>query len=186
MSVTLVETVHGWDVIFCWWLRTKLVKEPECGNSRSSELVLVNVNVFVIEYARNDLRFTIMRFTSSLTNVPLTPLFCLDFFFFFWKTSDKLHCPRYTKSKWSYDPLNYERNFSNCVEEREKFSTSTGFEPVTSRGRCDALSSWHHELTGSKPFEIGIFQALCAIGESLYTLFASLTYAYHYLMTLMK
>ena len=59
------------------------------------------------------------------------------------------------------------------VEERKKFNTSMGFEPVTLRGRCDALGSWHHEFTGSNPFEIGIFQALRVIGESLLTLFAS-------------
>ena len=29
-------------------------------------------------------------------------------------------------------------NFCNCVEKPEKFRTSTGFEPVTSRFRCDA------------------------------------------------
>ena len=42
--------------------------------------------------------------------------------------------------KWSYDLRSYERNFCNCVEKSEKFRTSTGFEPVTSRFRCDALS----------------------------------------------
>ena len=40
--------------------------------------------------------------------------------------------------KWSYDPRSYERNFCNCVKKPEKFRTSTGFEPVTSRYRCDA------------------------------------------------
>ena len=44
--------------------------------------------------------------------------------------------------KWSYDPGSYERNFCNCVEKPEKFRTSTGFEPVTSRYRCDALTNW--------------------------------------------
>ena len=34
-----------------------------------------------------------------------------------------------------YDPRSYERNFSNCVEKPEKLSTSTEFEPVTSRVR---------------------------------------------------
>ena len=44
--------------------------------------------------------------------------------------------------KWSSDPRSYERNFRNCVEKPEKFRTSTGFESVTSRCRCDALTSW--------------------------------------------
>ena len=42
--------------------------------------------------------------------------------------------------KWSYDPRSYERNYCNYVEKPEKFRTSTGFEPVTSRYRCDALT----------------------------------------------
>ena len=33
------------------------------------------------------------------------------------------------ETKWSYDLCSYERNFCNCVEKPEKFSTSTGFEP---------------------------------------------------------
>ena len=44
--------------------------------------------------------------------------------------------------KWNYDPRNYERNFCNCVEMPEKFRTSKGFEPVTSRYQCDALTNW--------------------------------------------
>ena len=44
--------------------------------------------------------------------------------------------------KWSYDLRSCERNFCNCVEKPEKFRTSTGFEPVTSRLRCDALTNW--------------------------------------------
>ena len=43
--------------------------------------------------------------------------------------------------KCSYDPRSYERNFSNCVERPEKLRNSTGFEPVTSRCRCDALTN---------------------------------------------
>ena len=43
--------------------------------------------------------------------------------------------------KGSYDPLSYERNFCNCVEKPEKLRTSTGFEPVTSRYQCDALTN---------------------------------------------
>ena len=41
----------------------------------------------------------------------------------------------------SYDPRSYERNFSNCVWKPEKFRTSTGFEPVTSRYQCDTLTN---------------------------------------------
>ena len=43
--------------------------------------------------------------------------------------------------KQSYDPRSYGRNFSNCVEKPETFRTSTGFEPVTSRYRCDAITN---------------------------------------------
>ena len=42
-------------------------------------------------------------------------------------------------------------DFSNCVEKPKKFRTSTGFEPVTSRYRCDAL---HREVSGSNPVEV--------------------------------
>ena len=45
------------------------------------------------------------------------------------------------------DPRSYDRNFCNCVKKPEKnFRTSTGFEPVTSRYRCDALPNelWSH------------------------------------------
>ena len=52
--------------------------------------------------------------------------------------------------KWSYDLRSYERNFYNCVEKPEKFRTSTGFEPVTSRFRCDALTNW-----AMKPLDVG-------------------------------
>ena len=33
-------------------------------------------------------------------------------------------------------------NLSNCVKKPETVRTSTGFEPVTSRYRCDALTNW--------------------------------------------
>ena len=46
------------------------------------------------------------------------------------------------KIKWGYDLRSYERNFYNCVEKPEKFRTSTGFEPVTLRFRCDTLTNW--------------------------------------------
>ena len=40
--------------------------------------------------------------------------------------------------------------FFNCVKKPEKFRTSTGFEPVTSRYRCDALTNW-----AMKPLTLG-------------------------------
>ena len=52
--------------------------------------------------------------------------------------------------KWNYDPLRYQRNFCNCVKKPEKFRTSTGFEPVTSRYRCDAVANW-----ALKPLTLG-------------------------------
>ena len=52
--------------------------------------------------------------------------------------------------KWSYDLRSYEHNFCNCIENPEKFRTSTGFEPVTSRFRCDALTNW-----AMKPLTLG-------------------------------
>ena len=45
------------------------------------------------------------------------------------------------KNQVSYDHRSYERNLSNCVEKPEKVRTSTGFEAVTSRYRCDALTN---------------------------------------------
>ena len=44
-------------------------------------------------------------------------------------------------SRSCYDHRSYERNLSNCVEKPEKVRTSTGFDPVTSRYRCDALTN---------------------------------------------
>ena len=41
----------------------------------------------------------------------------------------------------SYDHRTYERNLSNCVKKPEKVRTSTGFEPVTLRYRCDVRSN---------------------------------------------
>ena len=52
--------------------------------------------------------------------------------------------------KWSYDPRSCERNFCNCAKKSEKFRTSTGFEPVTSRYQCDALTNW-----AMKPLTLG-------------------------------
>ena len=49
-------------------------------------------------------------------------------------------------AKWNFhqmknDPRRYERNLCNCVRSLKKFRTSTGFEPVTSRYWCDALTN---------------------------------------------
>ena len=44
--------------------------------------------------------------------------------------------------KWSYGPHSHECNFSYCIEEPEKFSTSTEFEPMTLQFQCDALNNW--------------------------------------------
>ena len=52
--------------------------------------------------------------------------------------------------KWSYDPRSCELNFCNCVEKPEKFRTSMGFEPVTSRYRCDALTTRTLESTNEQ------------------------------------
>ena len=41
----------------------------------------------------------------------------------------------------SYDHRSYERTLSNCIQKPE-VRTSTGFQPVTSRFRCDALTNW--------------------------------------------
>ena len=41
----------------------------------------------------------------------------------------------------SHDYRSFERNLSNCEQKPEKVRTSTGFEPVTSRYRCDALTN---------------------------------------------
>ena len=40
--------------------------------------------------------------------------------------------------------------FCNCVEKPEKFRISTGFEPMTSRYGCDALTNW-----AMKPLTLG-------------------------------
>ena len=52
--------------------------------------------------------------------------------------------------KWSYDLRSYKRNFCNWIDKPEKFRTSTGFEPLTSRFRCDALTNW-----AMKPLTLG-------------------------------
>ena len=50
----------------------------------------------------------------------------------------------------SHDDRSFERNLSNCEQKPEKVRTSTGFEPVTSRYRCDALTNW-----AMKPMMLG-------------------------------
>ena len=40
-----------------------------------------------------------------------------------------------------YDPRSYGCIFDNCVKNPENFRILTGFEPVTSRYRCDALTN---------------------------------------------
>ena len=51
---------------------------------------------------------------------------------------------------WNYDPRSYKQNSCDCVKKPEKFRASTGFEPVTSRYRCDALTNW-----AMKPLNVG-------------------------------
>ena len=41
----------------------------------------------------------------------------------------------------SHDHRSFEHNLSNCEQKPEKVRTSMGFEPVTSRYRCDALTN---------------------------------------------
>ena len=42
--------------------------------------------------------------------------------------------------------------FSNCENKPENFRTSTGFEPVTSRYRCDAIATvWPPMLEDVRP-----------------------------------
>ena len=53
------------------------------------------------------------------------------------------------------DPRSYERNLCNCIRSLKKFRTSTGFEPVTWRYWCDALTNW-----AIKPLMLGAGQ-LC-------------------------
>ena len=52
-----------------------------------------------------------------------------------------LNIERYERTQVSHDHRSFERNLSNCEQKPEKVRTSTGFEPVTSRYRCDALTN---------------------------------------------
>ena len=57
------------------------------------------------------------------------------------------------KSSYGYDPRSYGRNFSNCLEKPEKVRTSTEFEPVTSRYRCDALRNFSNCVEKPEKFK---------------------------------
>ena len=50
----------------------------------------------------------------------------------------------------SHDHRSFKRNLSNCEQKPEKVRSSTWFEPVTSRYRCDALTNW-----AMKPLTLG-------------------------------
>ena len=50
--------------------------------------------------------------------------------------------PYSSDCKNNCDHRSYESSLNNCVKKPEKVRTSTGFEPVTSRYRCDALTNW--------------------------------------------
>ena len=50
--------------------------------------------------------------------------------------------PAMIRTQVSYDHRRFERNLSNCEQKPEKVRTSTGFGPVISRYRCDALTNW--------------------------------------------
>ena len=50
-----------------------------------------------------------------------------------------------------YDPRSYESNLCNCMyRSLQKVRTETGFEPMISRYRCDALINW-----AIKPLTLG-------------------------------
>ena len=58
----------------------------------------------------------------------------------------------------SYDLRSYECNSSDCILKPEKVSTSTGFEPVTSRYRCNALTNW-----AMKPLSWSLVHCCCYV-----------------------
>ena len=58
----------------------------------------------------------------------------------------------------SYDPRSYEHNLCNCGLKPEKFRTSMGFEPVTSRYWCNALTNARSHV--QTPLKSWIFQAI--------------------------
>ena len=45
------------------------------------------------------------------------------------------------KEKKKIKEISCERNFSNCVEKPERLRTSTAFEPMNLRFRCDAQTN---------------------------------------------
>ena len=66
------------------------------------------------------------------------------------------------KWKWRNDRRS-ERNLCNCVKKPEKIQDSTGFEPVTSRYRWDALptelwSHWRWEQVNWPALNVSIFK----------------------------
>ena len=66
---------------------------------------------------------------------------CGEVYVVFLKKYDSIYS-KYSKSyQVSHDHRSFERNLSNCEQKPEKVRTSTGFEPVTSRYRCDALTN---------------------------------------------
>ena len=72
----------------------------------------------------------------------------------FWPKTQKIQSRFYSTIKKriqvSHDHRSFKRNLSNCEQKPEKVKTSTGFEPVTSRYRCDALTNW-----AMKPLTLG-------------------------------
>ena len=56
---------------------------------------------------------------------------------------------------------------------------------ISARKKDETLKLMVRTIVRTNEMNVYIFE-MQAIGESLFTLFASLTYAYHYLMTLMK
>ena len=69
----------------------------------------------------------------------------LLFAFYIW-----LHFVSHRVYLVSYDHRSYGRNLSNCVQKPEKVRTSMGFEAVTLRYRCDALTN-----RAMKPLTLG-------------------------------
>ena len=76
-------------------------------------------------------------------------------------TYEMNHTVHVYEIKWSYDPHSCERNFCNFIKKHEKFSSSTGLEPVTSQYQCNALTNWAIKPRWSPEF----FRLLCAIAK---------------------
>ena len=88
---------------------------------------------------------------KMVSNNAYLPIFV--FLYRFWRKTDGSESVRNKDkfSRWlleynnvlnqvSHDHRSFERNLSNCEQKPEKVRTSTGFKPVTSRYRCDALT----------------------------------------------